>query len=66
MSLRIPAAKDHGKRPATAVGLARQVREGGVTALRLSDVPARPYPADGLFDIMTGEIVGVGMSAGRG
>jgi hypothetical protein len=50
-----------------AVGLAKQVREAGITALRPASVPAvRPPPTAGLDEVLIDGIVGVGVRVGRG
>jgi death-on-curing protein len=49
-----------------AVGLARQVRDVGITGLRLPDIPAGPGPVPGLSDIVAEGIFGMGLSAGGG
>jgi hypothetical protein len=49
-----------------AVGLARQVREAGVTALRPADVPAGPRPTAGLDHVLAEGIFGAGLQLGRG
>jgi hypothetical protein len=49
-----------------AVGLAQQVREVGITALRPADIPAGPRPIAGLDHILAEGIYGVGLQVGRG
>jgi hypothetical protein len=49
-----------------AVGLAQQVREVGITALRPADIPAGPRPTGGLDHVLAEGIFGVGLQAGRG
>lgn len=49
-----------------AVGLARQVRQAGITALRPADIPAAPLPTAGMVDALTDGIVAVSVHLGRG
>ncbi|MDQ2814963.1 MAG: hypothetical protein M3Z75_24700 [Actinomycetota bacterium] len=49
-----------------AVGLAKQVREVGITALRPADIPLRPLPTAGLEEILLDGIVGLSVHLGRG
>jgi len=49
-----------------AVGLAQQVREVGITALRPADIPVRPLPTVGIDKVLVDGIVTMGVQAGRG
>ncbi len=49
-----------------AVGLARQVREAGVTALRPAGIPVTPLPAAGMNEVLVDGIIAVSMHLGRG
>ena len=49
-----------------AAGLAQQVREVGITALRPADIPAGPRPAASLNHVLAEGIYGAGLLAGRG
>jgi hypothetical protein len=49
-----------------AVGLARQVREAGITALRPADIPVTPLPTAGMDEALTEGIVAVSVRLGRG
>lgn len=49
-----------------AVGLAKQVRETGITALRPADIPVTPLPAAGMNEVLADGIIAVSMHVGRG
>jgi hypothetical protein len=49
-----------------AVGLAKQVREVGITALRPADIPVRPPPTAGIDEILMDGIVTTSVHLGRG
>lgn len=49
-----------------AVGLAKQVRDAGITALRPADIPVTPLPTAGLNEVLAGGIIAVSMHLGHG
>jgi hypothetical protein len=49
-----------------AVGLAKQVRDVGITALRPADIPVAPLPTAGMDEVLMDGIVGVSVHVGRG
>ena len=49
-----------------AVGLAKQVREVGITALRLADIPVSPLPTAGIDEVLMHGIVAMSVHFGRG
>jgi hypothetical protein len=49
-----------------AVGLAKQVREVGITALRPADIPVRPLPTAGIDELLLDGIVTISVHLGRG
>ena len=49
-----------------AVGLAKQVRDVGITALRPADIPVTPLPAAGMNEVLVDGIIAVSMHLGGG
>ena len=49
-----------------AVGLTKQVRDVGITALRSADIPVAPLPTAGMDEVLMDGIVGVSVHVGRG
>jgi hypothetical protein len=49
-----------------AVGLAKQVREAGITALRPADIPVTPLPTAGMNEVLTDGIIAVSVHLARG